>query len=186
MKRLVTLAATAALAFSIAACGSGSDYHVEQMPVDPNYVGVCVNDDGLRVDDSYCQKAPAYSNGYASGGIDDFVWGYFLASALMPRYNAPVGSTIIYRVDERTNNVYRGGVPRDGGKLNLNSYKPQASKVVKPDMAVNSQKYKDVRISADSTYKQKKSDSNVYKAPAQSNQKNPPMRQAPAPARRGK
>lgn len=179
MKKFVVIAATGLLAFATAACGADS-YHMESVPVDPNYVGVCVNDKGERVADSFCQSAPAYSNGYVGGGVSDFVWGYFLASALMPRYGAPVGSTVIYRVDDTRNNVYRGGVPSTGGKVNFSTFKPMASKVAKPDVAVNSKKYKDVYINQDSTYKKKNVDSNVYKAPANK----APAYKAPAPAPR--
>jgi hypothetical protein len=148
MKKILSVATAAALVFGLSACG-------EEVQ-DDNYVGVCQDKQGNRVDDSLCAGAPAY--GGASGGgstIEGFFWGYLLSSMMMPRIGQPVGNTVVYRVDESRYNVYRGGVSKTGGRINYDTYKPIASKVVKPDTSVKSQKYRDVYINQDSTYKNK-------------------------------
>lgn len=156
MKKILAVVAAGTLAFSLSACG--------ESPQDDNYVGVCQDKQGNRVDDSLCSGAPAYSDNGST--MEGFFWGYLLSSMSMPRIGQPVGSSVVYHVDESRYNVYRGGVPKTGGVLNPTTYKPQASKIVKPDVAVNSQKYKDVYISQDSTYKQKtgSGSNNSYKS----------------------
>lgn len=104
---------------------------------DDNYVAVCT-EDGKRVDDSLCATAPNYvDNGI---GMSDVFWGYLIASALMPSYGSPV-TGYVTRVDETRHNVYRGGVPRTGGSLNFQTYKPLSSKVVKPKVSLKSDVY---------------------------------------------
>jgi hypothetical protein len=164
MKRILALSAVSVLA--LGACGSGSH------PESDNYVGVCLDRYGNFVEDWHCDGVPAYSNGSFGSG---FGWGYLLASSTFPRYGQRVNN-VIYNVDETHYNVYRGGVPSTGGRLNPSTYKPKVSKIVKPDTSVSSSKYKDVYVQQDSTYKRKdESKNNTYKNP--SPYKNP----APAP-----
>lgn len=171
MKKIISVATAAAFALTLTACG-GESFQ------DDNYVGICEDKQGNRVDDSYCSHAPAYSSGIS--GTEAFFWGYMLSSMTMPRYGQHV-TNVVYRVDESRYNVYRGGVPKTGGVLNPTTYKPLASKVVKPDVSVKSSKYKDVYINQDSTYKKKNVDSNVYKPNSNVYKAPAPVYKAPAP-----
>jgi hypothetical protein len=142
MKKTI-VAFVAAPALLLSACGSAnqsmSEGDYDNVRADDNYVAVCVDKEGNRVDDSECASAPEYrqDNGI---GISDIFWGYLIANALMPSYGSRVTGYSTY-VDQTRHNVYRGGVPRSGGYVDYRSYKPLTSKVVKPAAAVNSPAY---------------------------------------------
>jgi len=150
MKKFLAIGTALALTLGLSACAESPD--------DENYVGFCQDREGNRVEDTYCPTNVYYSNG--PSGSEMFFWGYLLSSMNMPRVGAPVGSGVVYRIDDTRYNVYRGGVPTTGGKVNYDTYKPLASKVVKPDVSVKSQTYKNAYINQDSTYKQKDSSKN--------------------------
>lgn len=159
MKKVFALFALAALLLT----GCGLDQGYDNVSADSNYVGVCTNLNGIRVDDSYCQNVPAY---YQNGGMGNFFWGYLVASSMMPRYGAPVTHYVTY-VDTRSHNVYRGGVPRTGGSLNYQTYKPKSQTVTKSDVSLKSDKY-NYSYNKSPNYTKPKSD---YKAPSGSNYK---------------
>lgn len=131
MKRFAGLALAAALVVGgTVACS-------ESAHADANYVGVCVDRNGNRVDDSQCRSSADY---YPHSGMADFMWGYLVANALMPSYGSRVTNYVTY-VDTNSHNVYRGGVPRTGGTLNFQTYRPLYSKVTKPNVSLKSETY---------------------------------------------
>lgn len=101
---------------------------------DDNYVGVCLDQQGVRVDDSLCDP-----NGGSS--MEGFFWGYFLASAILPGHGQR-GSGYVKTYDPKRYNAYRGGVPAKGGYLNFASYKPKSSTITNKDTSLSSSKWK--------------------------------------------
>lgn len=87
-----------------------------------DYVGVCVDKQGNRVDDSKCNSAPASSNGISAS--EAFVWYYILSSAIMPSYNSHVYGG--YYAPPAGHYAYRGGVPATGGRINYSKFRPKS------------------------------------------------------------
>ena len=140
MKKFTGIA-TAALVVVTGLTACGSDQPDKVAMASDNYVAVCVDQQGNRVDDSQCRTAPT-NGAYVNGGMDmsSFFWGYMVASMMMPSYGAPVRNYVTY-VDPTYHNVYRGGVPRSGGYVNYSTYKPMSSTVTKSSVSLKSDTY---------------------------------------------
>lgn len=123
MRKYIAVAALSALV--LAGCGSAQE--------DDNYVGVCLNSQDVRVDDSYCNPDGSSING--------FFWGYFLATSVFPGHGER-SSGYVKTYDTKRYNGYRGGVPAKKGTLTFSSYKPKSSTITNKDTSLSSSKWK--------------------------------------------
>ena len=87
-KHLTMTTAMAAALLALPACSSGDDWN-EDVVADSD-TAVCVNKEGVRVDDSQCAPRQAAS-GYHGGGMGSaFLWYYIGRNSAVPYYGDSV------------------------------------------------------------------------------------------------
>lgn len=82
-KQLTMTAAMAAALLSLPACSRQDDWN-EDVVADRD-TAVCVDQEGVRVDDDLCAR-PSYAGSYNGGGSNAFLWYYLGRSSAVPYY----------------------------------------------------------------------------------------------------
>lgn len=89
-KHLTMTTAMAAALLALPACSSGDDWN-DDVVADSD-TAVCVDKDGVRVDDSQCAPQRTVTNNYHSGGGmgNAFLWYYIGRNSAVPYYGDSV------------------------------------------------------------------------------------------------